>query len=250
MAESILATSSLAKSFAGFRAVDGVDIAISPGEVRGLIGPNGAGKSTLLKLIVGAIEPTAGRITFRGRDITGLPPHARARAGISVKFQITSMFDSLTVYQNLLISVQAAEGTWTLSRFSPDAMVKQKIGETLERVQLAGKRDAPAGWLSHGEKQWLEIGMALISGPELLLLDEPTSGMSRSETNATVGLVRDICSDGRVSALVIEHDIEFIKQVSDRLTVMHHGRVLVEGSVEQVERDETVQSVYLRRMES
>ena len=242
-AEPILEVDELSQRFGGLMAVDNVSMCLAPGELRCIIGPNGAGKSTFFNLISGAIQPTSGRVRFRGRDITGLPVHRIAKLGIGRKFQVPSVFETLTVRENL--SVAALN-----KRLRPRDLVDRAayggtIDDTLGRVNLGDRADVVAGALAHGEKQWLEIGMALMTDPLLLLLDEPTAGMSADETHQTARLVRGLTD--RLTILVIEHDMQFVRDIASRITVLHRGAVLREGTLAEIEADEIVRDVYLGR---
>jgi ABC-type uncharacterized transport system ATPase subunit len=241
---SALETVDVSMSFSGLLAVDRVSLAVAPGEIRGLIGPNGAGKSTLLHVLAGRYRPTRGRVVLAGTDVTRLGPRERARRGLGIKFQITSVIPDATVAENVLIAAQATETWWALLARGPGPRQAQ-VHELLEQVGLFARRDGLAGWLSHGEQQWLGIAMVLARRPRVMLLDEPTSGMSIGETRATAALLDRL--RGSVTVVVVEHDVSFIKLVSDRLTVLHRGQVLAEGSVADVERDARVQEVYLNR---
>jgi urea ABC transporter ATP-binding protein UrtD len=242
-AEPILEVDELSQRFGGLMAVDNVSMCLAPGELRCIIGPNGAGKSTFFNLISGAIQPTSGRVRFRSRDITGLSVHRIAKLGIGRKFQVPSVFETLTVRENL--SVAALN-----KRLRPRDLVARAayggtIDDTLGRVNLGDRADVVAGALAHGEKQWLEIGMALMTDPLLLLLDEPTAGMSADETHQTARLVRGLTD--RLTILVIEHDMQFVRDIASRITVLHRGAVLREGTLAEIEADEIVRDVYLGR---
>jgi branched-chain amino acid transport system ATP-binding protein len=243
-ATAILATHGVSKLFGAFAAVSNVSIEVRSGEVRGLIGPNGAGKSTLLHVLAGRHEASAGRILFEGRDITRLQPRQRARLGMGIKFQITSVVNGATVEENVMLAAQAREPWWRLFG-GADAECRDEVATLIEQVGLAAKRKWLAGWLSHGEQQWLEIAMVLGLRPRVLLLDEPTSGMSVRETLATAELIDRLRAN--LAVVVVEHDIAFIKLISDRLTVLNRGEVLAEGTVAEVEQNELVQAAYLRR---
>jgi urea ABC transporter ATP-binding protein UrtD len=239
----ILEVDHLSQSFGGLMAVDDVSISFTPGELRCIIGPNGAGKSTFFNLISGAIRPTSGHVHFRGREITGLPVHQVAKLGIGRKFQVPSVFETLTVRENL--AVAAIDKRLTPRDLFRRAAQERTIDEALTRVNLANRADVVAGVLAHGEKQWLEIGMALMTEPLLLLLDEPTAGMTADETHQTAGLVRALAD--RLTILVIEHDMQFVRDIASRITVLHRGAVLRDGTLAEIEADEVVRDVYLGR---
>jgi ABC-type uncharacterized transport system ATPase subunit len=226
----LLELESVHRHFGGVRAVDGVDLALERGELRALIGPNGCGKSTLFNLITGALRPTSGRIRFHGRDVTGLAPQHIARAGVGRKFQVTSVFDELSVEDNLRVAL------WRQAAMSLDGL--------LARLRLTERRQVAAGVLSHGERQWVEIGMVLAASPTLLLLDEPTAGMTAPETAATVDLIRSIAASGEVTVLVIEHDVGFLERLDCAVTVMAKGRILRTGSFAEVRADSEIRALY------
>lgn len=234
------------KTFGALRALDGVDVTVGANTFHGLIGPNGSGKSTLLKAIAGDHFASEGTIIFDGRDITTARPAARSRLGLSLKFQITAVLLELSVYDNLLLALQAHRSIWGLLRSNSRRLLHDEIMQTLRRFQLAERADDLAGELSHGQQQWLEIAMALTQRPKLLLLDEPTGGMSPEERRATGELlapIRDHCA-----MVIVEHDLDFIKDICDRLTVLDNGRVLDDGTVEEIERSAKVQEVYTTRV--
>lgn len=232
--EPILKTDGLTKRFGGLVAVDGVDFQLEPGELRCLIGPNGAGKSTFFKMLAGRHEATEGTITFKGEDITNLLPHERIRRGMSIKFQDVSVYPELTVAENLRIPLQRHTGG------DPD----RRVDELLDRISLREKRTVIADELAHGEQQWLEIAMAISLDPELLLLDEPTAGMTIEETDETVGLIQSLTAEG-MAVIVVEHDINFVRQIAEWITVLHNGSVFTEGTVGDIESNEDVQRIYL-----
>jgi len=242
----LLEVMGLTKMFGQLRALDGVDLAVQAGTFHGLIGPNGSGKSTLLKTIAGAYAPTSGSIRFDGAEITDAPPVERARAGLSLKFQITSVFPELSTYDNVLLARQSRGSLQALLTSRTRRVLDGEVLETLDRFRLADRADDLAGELSHGQQQWLEIAVALACGPKLLLLDEPTGGMSPEERRVTGELLRPIKS--HCTLVIVEHDIDFIKNLCDHLTVLDQGRVLDEGSVEQIERSTRVQEVYTSRV--
>jgi branched-chain amino acid transport system ATP-binding protein len=231
--------------FGGLTAVDGVDFQVRRGELRAVIGPNGAGKTTFFNMLTGVLPPTAGRILFKGQDITALPPHAVSRLGMARSYQVTNIFADLTVLENLRIAVQSRVTTFSLWR-NADALreVTERAERMLALLGLGAKRDFPAGALSHGEQRYLEIGIALATEPEFLLLDEPTAGMSPEETKQTADFIRTIA--GRVTIVLVEHDMEVVMGVSDRITVLNYGKVLAEGSPAEIRENPDVRRVYLR----
>ena len=236
----LLEIEGLHKAFGGLAAVDGIDFALEQGALHALVGPNGCGKSTLFNLITGALRPDSGRVRFAGQDITGWPVHRIAKAGIGRKFQVPAVFDDLTVLQNLSLP------RWSSGRLPMLAAADLTPGEDrLSRIHLAGKGAVRAGALSHGERQWLEIGMLLAARARLLLLDEPTAGMTQAETAATAELIRAITGDATV--LVIEHDIGFIEALGCPVTVMARGRILCSGSFAEIRADERVRELYFGR---
>ena len=242
----LLEVTALTKMFGQLRALDGVDLTVRAGTFHGLIGPNGSGKSTLLKAIAGAHAPTSGTIRFDDMDITAAPPFARARAGLSLKFQITSVLPELSVYDNVLLALQSREGLPSLLSSRTRRILDGDVMTALDRFRLAGRANDLAGELSHGQQQWLEIALALACRPKLLLLDEPTGGMSPEERRVTGELLRPIRSE--CTLVIVEHDIDFIKNLCDCLTVLDQGRVLDEGSVEQIAHSTKVQEVYTSRV--
>jgi urea transport system ATP-binding protein len=242
-AEPILRIEDLTVSFDGFRAVDGLSLAVDRRELRVIIGPNGAGKTTLLDMICGKTRPSSGRVLFNGRDLTGLAEHQIVRAGVGRKFQTPSVYEDLSVIENFEISIPGAQGVWGSLRFRRNEEVMHRISAVAEQVFLRPLLDHKAGRLSHGQKQWLEIGMLLIQSPELLLLDEPVAGMSPREREQTADLLNRI-AQGK-SVIVIEHDMDFVKRIAKKVTVLHQGRLLSEGSVAAVQADPRVIDVYL-----
>jgi ABC-type uncharacterized transport system ATPase subunit len=239
---SLLELDEVRKDFGGLAAVDGFSFRLEAGGVHALIGPNGCGKSTLFNLISGAIPLSGGSIRFDGREIGGLQPSAISRLGIGRKFQVPEVFEELTVEQNLW--VPAWSGT-RLSLWNRAAGAGHEL--ILDRIRLNSKRAQRAGELSHGERQWLEIGMVLASRARLMLLDEPTAGMTQAETAATAGLIREIVADGAATVLVIEHDMGFIRRLDCPVTVMAKGKVLKSGSYEALQADAEVRALYFGR---
>jgi urea transport system ATP-binding protein len=241
--EQVLQIEGLTVSFEGFRAVDDLSLAIAKNELRVIIGPNGAGKTTLLDMICGKTKPSAGRVLFKGHDLTRLAEHQIVRLGIGRKFQTPSVYEDLTVGENFEISIPAAHGIARSLFFKRDEAVRRHIQEAAEQVFLGDVLRQKAGRLSHGQKQWLEIGMLLIQQPDLLLLDEPVAGMSPREREQTGDLLQRIAR-GK-SVVVIEHDMDFVKRIAHKVTVLHQGKLLSEGSAAQVQADPRVIDVYL-----
>ncbi len=242
----LLEVVAVTKVFGALRALDGVDAVVEAGTFHGLIGPNGSGKSTLLNAIAGAHLPTTGMIRFDGHDITTRPPYQRARVGLSLKFQITAVLRELSVYDNVLLALQAAESIWSLVWSRNRRRLDAPIMQALDRFRLADRADDLAGELSHGEQQWLEIAMALAPGPKLLLLDEPTGGMSPEERRMTGELLMPIKAD--CTMVIVEHDLDFIKNICDHLTVLDQGRVLCDGTVSEIEASPEIQRIYTSRV--
>jgi urea transport system ATP-binding protein len=227
-------------SFDGFTAVDGVDLDVSPGDLRFLIGPNGAGKTTLVDAVTGLVK-AEGSVRFGGQELLGRAVHRIARSGIGRTFQTATVFEELTVLQNLDIAAGAGRSMWTMLRRRKD--VPASVAKAMETVGLTDLADSPAGTLAHGQKQWLEIGMLLVQDVKLLLLDEPVAGMSHDERQATGELLQRISEERTV--VVIEHDMDFMRSFARSVSVLHAGKVLSEGTVAQVQADPKVQEVYL-----
>jgi branched-chain amino acid transport system ATP-binding protein len=241
----VLEVSGLVKRFGGFTAVNNVSFAVEQGEILGLIGPNGSGKSTLMKCVAGAEIPTSGSVRFAGGDITALSPTEHARAGMSLKFQITSVLPSLTLYDNILLALQAQSSLLDLVLSRTRRLLHDEVMAMLSQFRLANRAHEAAATLSHGQQQWLEIAMALAAKPRLLLLDEPTGGMSLEERRVTGELLQPIKS--HCSLVIVEHDLDFIRDICDRLTVLDQGRVLQSGTVAEIQASKDVQEIYLRR---
>jgi urea transport system ATP-binding protein len=231
----ILAVEALTKYFGGLRAVS-LDLQVGEGERLCLIGPNGAGKSTFFGMLSGALAPTAGVIRFRGRDITGLDPFRIARLGISIKFQVPSVFDQLSVLQNLHLSAERRFGF---------VEGRKRAWRLIDYIGLRRRADDRAAWLSHGEKQWLEIGMAAVAEPALILLDEPTAGMSPEEVGRTAELVHELSQ--RATVIVIGHDMDFVRRIAQRVVVMHQGQLFAQGTMAEIQADPGVRDIYLGR---
>jgi len=239
----ILAVEDLTVSFDGFRAVDGLALSVEEDELRCVIGPNGAGKTTLLDMICGKTRPTRGSIRFKEHELTAMLEYEVTRVGVGRKFQTPSTYEDLTVLENLEISYPRSRGVIGSLFFKRDRALLDKIDEVAQRIRLTDQLHVKAGSLSHGQKQWLEIGMLLMQDPELLLLDEPVAGMSPRERELTAEMLSAI-SAGR-STIVIEHDMAFVRMIAHTVTVMHQGRVLAEGSMDEVQNDPRVIEVYL-----
>jgi ABC-type uncharacterized transport system ATPase subunit len=229
----LLETQGLGKRFQGLVANANIDFRLAKGEIRSVIGPNGAGKTTFISMISGHLSPSSGHIRYKGLDITTLSVVRRARLGIARKFQTPSLFDNLTAFENVELAVlRARRPRW-------------RIGEVLDLVRLGHEARSPAKHLSHGQRQWLEIALLLANDAELVLLDEPTAGMTAEETHATGRLIRDLAESLHLSTVVIEHDINFIRDLAAPVTVLHLGRILTEGPFEAVAENPQVRDVYL-----
>ncbi|KQU76890.1 MULTISPECIES: urea ABC transporter ATP-binding protein UrtD [unclassified Rhizobacter] len=239
----VLAVEDLTVSFDGFKAIDALTLYVDKNELRVIIGPNGAGKTTLLDLICGKTRASAGSIKFKNAEMSRLPEYQIVRSGIGRKFQTPSIYENLSVFQNLEVSFPRGRGVFGALAFKRDAEVRDAVQSVAAEIGLADQLALEAGLLSHGQKQWLEIGMLLMQDPELLMLDEPIAGMSVRERELTAELLKRICK-GR-SMIVIEHDMDFVKQIAHKVTVMHQGKILAEGSMEQVQADPKVIDVYL-----
>jgi len=244
MASPIVRTERLARSFGSLMAVAQVDFEVERGELRSIIGPNGAGKTTFFRLISGEMAPSAGRIWFDGREITGMPQHRVSRLGVSKSYQITNVFPHLTVLENVRVAAQTYRLSFNFwGRAAALTAIRDKAGLILKEVGLWDKRELLAAYLSHGEKRHLELGIALSTDPTLLLLDEPTAGMSPEETDETIHLIRRIAA-GR-TVILVEHKMKVVMNISDRITVLHQGQVLAEGSPAEIRANTRVQQTYL-----
>ena len=233
----------LTVSFDGFKAIDSLTLYIDKNELRVIIGPNGAGKTTLLDLICGKTAASGGSIKFKNTELTRMPEHKRVRMGIGRKFQTPSIYENLSVFQNLEVSYPGGRSVLGALAFKCTDEVKARVQVVAEDIHLADKLDTEAGLLSHGQKQWLEIGMLLMQDPELLMLDEPIAGMSARERDLTAELLQRICQNRAV--IVIEHDMDFVKKIAHKVTVMHQGKILAEGPMDVVQADPKVIDVYL-----
>ena len=237
----------LVRRFGALVAVDGIDLAVEPGEIRAVIGPNGAGKSTVFNLITSVLRPSAGQVIFAGEDVTGMPVHEVAQKGIARTFQLCHIFPALTVRENVRIAAQARDarrwqflgGGRVLNRSASAA------DEAIARLRLTRMADATAAMLSHGDQRLLEIAMAIAQKPRLLMLDEPTQGLSIEETGRAVQILKDMLMEGDLSVLLVEHDMEVVFKLADYITVLHRGRVIADGSPVAVRASAEVRSAYL-----
>jgi branched-chain amino acid transport system ATP-binding protein len=240
----LLRTEKLTRSFGSLMAVNGVNMTVREGELRSIIGPNGAGKTTLFRLISGETKPSSGRIWFRDQDITGRPQHIVTRLGIAKSYQITNIFPHLTVLENVRVAVQGHARAFDFwSSAAGLAGVRERARELLRTIGLADKAGELAANLSHGEKRHLEIAIALASDPTLLLLDEPTAGMSPEETDETMELIRELASERTI--VLVEHKMKLVMKISDQITVLHQGGLLAEGKPEEIRANVAVQQTYL-----
>jgi urea transport system ATP-binding protein len=244
--EILLSVEGVNKSFEGFKAISNLNFYLDDGELRTIIGPNGAGKTTFLDLITGRSKPDSGKIEFgKSTDLTALNEYQINRAGIGRKFQTPSVYIDHTVYENILLSLEGTRGVFGALFARASKAQRERIDEVLETVKLIDKAHVKAGILAHGQKQWLEIGMLLAQNPKLLLVDEPVAGMTDEETERTGELLIHLA--GSHSIVVIEHDMTFVRQIARKVTVLHQGTVLCEGTVDEVQNNERVLEVYLGR---
>lgn len=231
-------------SFGALVALNGVDLDVRAGQFHGLIGPNGSGKSTLLKCLAGAFTPDSGTVSLLGRDITSATPYERSRAGLSIKFQITSILPQLSVYDNMLLAFQAGDGIPAQIFSRSRRHLRGRIMAMLHRYRLASRENDLAGELSHGQQQWLEIAMAVSREPKVLLLDEPTAGMSPQERRATGELL--LAAKDECPLLIVEHDLDFIRDICESLTVLDQGKVVATGPLHEVQANRRVREAYLK----
>jgi len=244
MTEPILAVEGVGRKFGGFVALEGVTTAFLPGRVTSIIGPNGAGKSTFFNILSGVIEPSSGSIRFKGRDLTGTRQHAFVHLGIARSYQITTIFPELSAHENVRVAAQAGRSRYNIwtnrDRFSD---LSDKADAALDAVGLASKRRESARLLAHGQQRALEIAIALVSDPEVLLLDEPTAGMGPEETKEMVALLEKLAAQRTI--LLVEHKMKMILGLSDRILVLHHGRLIADGTPQDIQTDPEVRRVYL-----
>ncbi len=241
----VLETRRLSKHFGGLIAVNNVDYRVEPGELRSIIGPNGAGKTTFFNMVAGDLPATSGQVLFKGEDVTALSTFERSHRGLGRTYQITNIFPRLTVLENLRIAAQSRKTTfnmWTAVTSHPELF--DKAAHIAERIRLADKRHHLAGTLAHGEQRYLEVGIMLATEPELLLLDEPTAGMSPEESRQTAQFIRTLANP--LTVVLVEHDMEIVMEISDRITVLHNGETLAEGPVDEIRANADVRRVYLR----
>ena len=239
----LLQVDAVTVSFDGFRALDALTLSLDAGELRCLVGPNGAGKTTLMDVITGKTRPTSGTVRFFDRDITRLPAHAIVALGVGRKFQRPTVFPAHTVFENLELTTKGGKSVARMlfAPLSPDERIA--IDRTLELIGLANQKEKLAGLLSHGQKQWLEIGMLLVQDPKLLLVDEPVAGMTQGEIERTAEILASLA--GKHTVVVVEHDMDFVRSIASTVTVLHEGRVLAEGPMRDVQSDPRVVEVYL-----
>jgi urea transport system ATP-binding protein len=246
MAEPILYLDGVSVSFDGFKALNELSLIVEMGELRTIIGPNGAGKTTMMDVVTGKTRPNTGTVMFKGtHDLTRLDEAQIANLGIGRKFQKPTVFDNLSIFENLELALKAPRDPFASLRFKLDGAQRARIEEVLSLIGLTERAFELAGILSHGQRQWLEIGMLLMQDPELLLIDEPVAGMTDQETEQTAELLRGIA--GQRSVIVVEHDMEFVRALATKVTVLHEGSVLAEGPIDQVQANERVIEVYLGR---
>ncbi len=242
----LLRTEKISKHFGGLKAVDEVDFGLKKGQLKSIIGPNGAGKTTLFNLLSGAYLPTTGKVFLRDRDISRLTLDQVSRLGVIKTYQINHIFPRLTVFENIRIAAQVRKTSFNLWRQAASyPEINERAEEILTQVELAEKRNSAASTLSHGERRYLEIGIALATQPEILLLDEPTAGMSCAETNHCAEMIKKLNTDFGLSIVLVEHDMSVVMSISEEILVMNEGRTLAEGTPREVSDNEEVQRVYL-----
>jgi branched-chain amino acid transport system ATP-binding protein len=244
---SLLEVRSVTKTFGSLAAVSDVSIAVRSGELRAIIGPNGAGKTTFFNLVSGLFRPSAGRIVFDGQDVTALPAYRRVQAGLARTFQVTEIFPELTVHQNIRIAGEVAAGYRLRTWITPHAAaaLSRRIDEVLQLTSLSGKAERLVGELAHGDQRAVEIAMALALNPRMLLLDEPTAGMGDQETQEITALIRSLHKDGGYTIVLIEHDMQLVFHLADRISVLDQGRLLAEGTGQEIASNAAVQAAYL-----
>lgn len=244
MSESLLSVENIGRSFGGFKALEGITASFEANKVTAVIGPNGAGKSTFFNVLSGVLIPSTGRIAFKGRDLTGTPQHRFAHLGIARSYQITNIFPLLTVHENVRVAAQALRSRYNIwANRNRLHDLDEKADIALNAVGLHSRRDAVAKFLAHGQQRALEIAVALVADPELLLLDEPTAGMGPEETKDMVALIERLAAQRTI--LLVEHKMKMILGLSDRILVLHHGKMIADGSPQHIQADPEVRRVYL-----
>jgi len=243
----LLEAHGLRKSFGRLAAVSDVSLAFGEGTLTAIIGPNGAGKTTLINLLTGLLLPDRGTIHFKGRDVTRVPPHGRVRLGLSRSFQIMTIFPNLTVHRNLLLPILARRGMngWAVTRLRGSTEANREAEDLLREVGLTEQRDVRAGALSHGDQRLLELGIAVATQPELCFLDEPCAGMNPIERQAVLGLMRKLAGERRTTFVVVEHDMDVVFALAERIVVMNHGQVLADGTPAAIRENREVREIYL-----
>ena len=244
-AETLLYLEGISVSFDGFKALNNLNFDVGSNEMRAIIGPNGAGKTTMMDVITGKTTPDEGRVSFGNTSLINMDEAAIANLGIGRKFQKPTVFESHTVWDNLELAMKSNRSVFASLRWTLNQELQERVATTLERINLSEAAERLAGSLSHGQKQWLEIGMLLMQEPELLLVDEPVAGMTDAETEKTATLLRDISKSRAV--VVVEHDMDFIRALDVRVTVLHEGSVLAEGNLDAIQNNQRVIDVYLGR---
>ena len=241
----ILQADAVTKSFGGLRAADEVSLQIQEGELSSIIGPNGAGKTTLFNLLTGKLHPDSGKITFQGEDISDLSPHEICRRGMGRSFQRTNIFPQLSAFANVQMAVLSEQKKTRNIFFPVKKIAKKRTDEILESIRLSDRKDVLGGLLAHGDQKLLDIGIALASNPKLLLLDEPTAGMSPAETEKTTELIQSLAKKHHLALVFVEHDMNVVFGISDKITVLHQGRIIFEGKPDEVRANDEVQKIYL-----
>ncbi len=241
----ILKAEGLTKSFGGLVAVDNVSFQIEENELSAIIGPNGAGKTTLFNLLTGSLSASSGRVTLKGEDITKLRPYDICRRGVGRSFQVLNIFPRLTAFENIQTAILSAQGRSTNLFSRAEKMAREETDEILEVVGLGGQKETPGGLLAHGDRRRLDVGIALASHPELLLLDEPTAGMSPKESAEMMELLQGLAKERGLALIFVEHDMNVVFSVSEKIKVMHQGRIIFEGKPEEVRANDEVQKIYL-----
>ncbi|MBW1706940.1 MAG: ABC transporter ATP-binding protein [Deltaproteobacteria bacterium] len=241
----ILQADAVTKSFGGLRATDKVSLQIQEGELSSIIGPNGAGKTTLFNLLTGKLHPDSGKITFQGEDISDLPPYEICRRGMGRSFQRTNIFPQLSAFANVQMAVLSKQKKTRNIFFPVKKIAKKKTDEILESIRLSDRKDVLGGLLAYGDQKLLDIGIALATNPKLLLLDEPTAGMSPAETERTTELIQSLAQTHHLTLVFVEHDMNVVFGISDKITVLHQGRIIFEGEPDEVKANDKVQKIYL-----